>query len=60
LGSFYRLTFHLDGLEEAQLVAEVSINRMRDLDIGTGSSLLIRLPPDLVRVYPADMMGAMS
>ncbi len=60
LGSFYRLTFHLYGLEETRLVAEVSINRMRDLDIETGSSLPVRLPPSLVRVYPADMMGAMS
>lgn len=60
LGSFYRLTFRLDGLEEAQLVAEVSINRMRDLRIEAGSSLLLRLPPELVRVYPADTVGAMS
>ena len=56
LGSFYRLTFRLDGLEEGQLVAEVSINRMRDLGIEAGSSLPVRLPPDLVRVYPASMM----
>jgi iron(III) transport system ATP-binding protein len=60
LGSFYRLTFHLNGLEEALLVAEVSINRMRDLDIEAGNSLPVRLPPSLVRVYPADMMGALS
>jgi len=60
LGSFYRLTVHLDGLEEAPLVAEVSTNRMRDLDIKAGSSLPVRLPPHLVRVYPADMMGALS
>ncbi|MDY6875433.1 MAG: putative 2-aminoethylphosphonate ABC transporter ATP-binding protein [Chloroflexota bacterium] len=60
LGSFYRLTFHLDGLEEAHLVAEVSINRMRDLNIEAGNSLPVRLPPSLVRVYPASMMSAIS
>jgi len=60
LGSFYRLTFRLDGLEEARLVAEVSINRMRDLDIEIGSTLPVRLPPGLMRIYPADMMGAIS
>ncbi len=60
LGSFYRLTFRLDGLEEGRLVAEVAINRMRDLDIQAGNSLPVRLPPSLVRVYPASMMGAVS
>ncbi len=57
LGSFYRLTCHLDGLEEAYLVAEVSTNRMRDLDIRAGGSLLVRLPPSLTRVYPVDTAG---
>jgi len=60
LGSFYRLTFRLDGLEGARLVAEASINRMRDLGIKIGSALSVRLPPDLVHVYPADMMDAIS
>jgi iron(III) transport system ATP-binding protein len=59
LGSFYRLTFRLDGLKEARLIAEVSTNRMRDFEIKVGSSLPVRLPPGLVRVYPADMMGAL-
>jgi iron(III) transport system ATP-binding protein len=57
LGAFSRLTFQLEGLEEARLLAEVSINRMRDLNIEAGHSLLVRLPPELARVYPADMMG---
>ena len=60
LGSFYRLTIHLEGLEDARLVAEVSINRMRDLEVDTGSTLPVRLPPDLVRVYPSEMTGGMS
>lgn len=60
LGSFYRLTILLAGLEEARLVADVSINRMRDLELEAGSSLLVRLPPDLVCVYSAGMMGGLS
>jgi len=60
LGSFYRLTIHLEGLEDARLVAEVSINRMRDLEIDVGSTLPVRLPPDLMRIYPSEMMGGMS
>ena len=60
LGSFYRLTIHLKGLEDARLVAEVSINRMRDLEIDVDKTLPVRLPPDLVVVYPSDMMGEMA
>ena len=60
LGSFYRLTIHLEGLEVARLVAEVSINRMRDLEIDVGKTLPVRLPPDLVRVYPSEMMGGVA
>ncbi len=60
LGSFYRLTIHLEGLENARLVAEVSINRMRDLEIDVGKTLPVRLPPDLVRVYPGEMMGGIA
>ncbi len=52
LGAFYRLTLVLSGLE---LVAEVSANRVRDLDINIGREILVQLPPALLRVYPADM-----
>lgn len=52
LGAFYRLTMVLDGQE---LVAEVSANRVRDLDINLGCEILVQLPPALLRVYPADM-----
>lgn len=60
LGSFYRLTFYLEGMEDSRLVTEISINRMRDFDINPNSSLLVSLPPELVRVYRADRMGARS
>ena len=55
LGSFYRLTIALDGMEAADLLAEVSANRVRDLDIKIGRTIPVQLPPDLLRVYPADM-----
>jgi iron(III) transport system ATP-binding protein len=55
LGSFYRLTIALDGLEEANLLGEVSANRVRDLDITTGRTIPVQLPPDLLRVYPANV-----
>jgi iron(III) transport system ATP-binding protein len=51
LGSFYRLVLQLQGLEEATLVAEVSNNLMRDMDLQPGSPLEVQLPPHLIRVY---------
>ncbi|MFQ5812453.1 MAG: putative 2-aminoethylphosphonate ABC transporter ATP-binding protein [Anaerolineae bacterium] len=51
LGSFYRLTLTLNGLDTARLVAEVSNNVMRDLSIEAGSTLPVCLPPALIRVY---------
>ena len=55
LGSFYRVTIALDGMQEANLLAEVSANRVRDLDITTGRTIPVQLPPDLLRVYPANV-----
>lgn len=52
LGSFYRVTLTLDGVETARLIAEVSTNEIRDLNIRPGVALPVRLPPDLIRVYP--------
>jgi iron(III) transport system ATP-binding protein len=52
LGSFYRLRLALDGLEAARLVAEVSANRVRDLDVKIGQTLPVHLPSGLLRVYP--------
>ncbi|MEN8172871.1 MAG: putative 2-aminoethylphosphonate ABC transporter ATP-binding protein [Chloroflexota bacterium] len=60
LGAFYRLTIELDGLENARLVAQVSVNRMRDLGIVLDGPVTITFPPDLLRVYHADMMGVKS
>jgi iron(III) transport system ATP-binding protein len=55
LGSFYRLTLALDGLEGVHLVAEVSANRVRDLDVEIDRTIAVHLPSDLLRVYPETM-----
>lgn len=52
LGSFYRLTLALEGIEEARLVAEVSNNRMRDLNLNAGDQVPVQLPASLLRIYP--------
>lgn len=53
LGSFYRLSLLLEHLD-TPLAVEVSNNRMRDMNIRRGDSLLIHMPPSLIRVYPAN------
>lgn len=52
LGSYYRLLFTLHGTEDQELVAEISNNRMRDLNLSMGSQTPIYLPPSLMRIYP--------
>jgi iron(III) transport system ATP-binding protein len=51
LGAFYRLTLQLEGYQDKPLVAEVSNNRMRDMDIQIGKTIFVHLPPDLLRIY---------
>jgi iron(III) transport system ATP-binding protein len=50
-GSFYRLKLRLKGMDEPPLITEVSTNMMRDLQIQSGSTLGVHLPPQLLRVY---------
>jgi iron(III) transport system ATP-binding protein len=52
MGSFYRLLIRLQGIQERDLTAEVSSNRMRDLGLRPQSKVEVHIPPDLVRVYP--------
>jgi iron(III) transport system ATP-binding protein len=51
LGAFYRLTLQLEGYQDKPLIAEVSNNRMRDMDIRIGTKVFVHLPPDLLRIY---------
>ena len=51
LGSFCRVSLGL-GEQPAALLADFSINVVRDLAISQGQTLLISLPPDRIRVFP--------
>ena len=51
LGSFCRVKLAVNG-SEAPIVADFSINLVRDLDVGVGKNLLIALPPERLRVFP--------
>jgi iron(III) transport system ATP-binding protein len=51
LGSFCRVGLTLDD-DTPALVADFSINVVRDLAISEGQTLRISLPPDRIRVFP--------
>jgi iron(III) transport system ATP-binding protein len=51
LGSFCRVGLAL-GDDTPALVADFSINVVRDLEIRQGQTLRISLPPDRIRVFP--------
>jgi hypothetical protein len=51
LGSFCRVGLALDG-SDSTLVADFSINVVRDLLIEEGKQMLIALPPERLRVFP--------
>jgi iron(III) transport system ATP-binding protein len=52
LGSFCRVGLALDGDARAPLLADFSINVVRDLAIAEGMSLRVALPPERLRVFP--------
>jgi len=51
LGSFCRIGLGLDG-DTPALVADFSINDVRDLAIAEGQQITIGLPPERIRVFP--------
>jgi len=53
LGSFCRAELRTDGAEPHDLIADFSLNLMRDLNIAAGQELRISLPPDRLRVFAA-------
>jgi iron(III) transport system ATP-binding protein len=52
LGSFCRIGLALDGADDAPLLADFSINLVRDLDIREGMDLRVAMPPERLRVFP--------
>jgi iron(III) transport system ATP-binding protein len=51
LGSFCRVGLAIDGADPT-LVADFSINVVRDLAIAEGKQMLVALPPERLRVFP--------
>jgi iron(III) transport system ATP-binding protein len=51
LGSFCRVELALDGVTNA-LLADLSINAVRDLAIHEGMDLRVAMPPERLRVFP--------
>ncbi len=53
LGSFFRVSLHGATLGDARLLADMSINAVRQLDIEIGSTIEVELPADRLRVFPS-------
>lgn len=52
LGAFSYLTVLLEGMEEQPVVASMSLNLLKELDLSVGSKLRYGLLPERIRVYP--------
>ena len=52
LGSFCRIELALEGDTNAPLLADFSINLVRDLAIREGMDLRVAMPPERLRVFP--------
>jgi iron(III) transport system ATP-binding protein len=52
LGSFWRVSLGNSKLGGASLIADMSINALRRLDIATGATLRVKLPPARLWVFP--------
>src|SRR5262249_42227872 len=57
LGSFCRAALTLDGNTDVSLIAEFSMNAMRDLELNTGKAITVALPPDRLRVFERPVNG---
>lgn len=54
LGSFYRVKLSCAVLGDIELMADLSINAARSLDLAVGQPLGINLPPERLKIFPAD------
>ena len=52
LGSFWRVSLKNNALGKAALIADLSINAMRRLEIEIGSTIRVKLPSDRLWVFP--------
>lgn len=53
LGPVHRARLSIQGMNGYHLLADLSANLVRDLDLAEGRRLPVTLPPDRLRVYPA-------
>jgi iron(III) transport system ATP-binding protein len=53
LGSFWRVSLHNAKLGEARLLADMSINAVRQMSIEIGSSIEVELPAERLWVFPS-------
>ncbi len=53
LGSFYRATIKCPELDNAELLADLSINAVRRLNLSIGTSLNVEIPADRLKAFPA-------
>jgi iron(III) transport system ATP-binding protein len=57
LGSFFRAVLTCNSIGEGRLLADFSVNLVRQFGIAEGASLLVMLPKERIRVYPAAAHG---
>ncbi len=54
LGSFYRAVLNIKGNGGSELLADLSINLVRDMGVKEGMTMNVALPADRLRVYSGD------
>lgn len=54
LGSFWRVTLHISALGGASLIADISINALRRLELDIGSKMQVILPAERLWVFQPD------
>ncbi len=57
LGSFCRAILDVDGDKNAELIADFSINLMRDFDLKRGAKLKVALPTERLQAFRDDKRG---
>lgn len=54
LGSFIRAELAIPGPADQSILAEVSINRLRQQDVSVGAELFVALPAEHLRIFPRE------